>query len=95
MWAKHFTIITSTYDRRKLKEEIINAILSCDSIDCDIKDKEETKKFAYRVCNMLDTESSKLKGNDPAIRYDYRINRSALSHYLQFGKTAYNHLRKC
>ena len=90
-----FHHITSTYDRKKLKEEIINAILSCESIDCDIKNKEETNKFAERVCNMLDAESSKLKGNDTGIRYDYRIKRLALSHYLQFGKTAYNQLREC
>ena len=88
-----FKHITNVYDRNKLKEQIIFALLD-NKIDQQKIDKSEIQIFASRVCNLLDAESKKNQKKDKRITFDYRIKRLALSHYLQFGKTSYNQLRE-
>ena len=56
-----FKHITNVYDRNKLKEQIIFALLD-NKIDQQKIDKSEIQIFASRVCNLLDAESKKIEG---------------------------------
>ena len=90
---KAFDHITSSYDRNKLKKDILKALLYDDNVALNAC-QEEVDRFASRICCLLDVEAQKLDGNDNAARYDYRLKRLALSHYLNYGKSAYNQIRE-
>ena len=51
--------------------------------------QSEVNAFASRLCKLMEDESLKLAGCDMRVRFDSRIKRLALSHFLNFGKTGY------
>ena len=90
---KAFEHITSSCDRNTLKKDILKALLYDNNAALNVCEKE-VHRFASRICCLLDAEAQKLDGNVNATRYDYRLKRLALSHYLNYGKSAYNQLRE-
>ena len=77
---KAFEHIKSSYDRNKLKKDIVKALLYDSNATLNVC-QEELDRFASQICCLLDAEAEKLDGNDNATRYVYRLKILALLHY--------------
>ena len=87
-----FDHVTNKVEKAELKEDVIKILLTSEGKNK--MDTDEVEIFASRVCKMLQAESKKLSGDDKQVRYDFRMKRLALAHFLEFGKSGYNQLRE-
>jgi hypothetical protein len=81
-------------DRVTLKKLIVKTLVESELDDGNNNnmDSKEVDMFTSRVCTLLEAESKKLSGDNRQVRYDYRIKRLALSHFLEFGVSGYQRL---
>ena len=87
--ADAFKDITSPSKRSLLKQRIVDTLVSEGNSHRFNVDESEGNLFTERVCTMLDAEAKKMSGNDKQVRFDFRMKRLALAHFLEFGKSGY------
>jgi len=91
-----FDFIQDKGDKSDLKKRIIAVLVESDKYRDESEVHEELEEFATRVCNLMDGECMKLagKGYKNQVRFDFRMKRIAIAHWLAFGKSGLDSLRE-
>ena len=89
-----FDFITDIDDKSDFKKRIVAILVESDKYRDDSEVHNELEEFATRVCGLMDGERQKLAGNKNNVRFDFRMKRIAIAHWLAFGKTGLDSLRK-